>query len=353
MKVLITGGAGFIGSSVGSALIDAGHEVVVLDNLSTGRREFTAGRPFYEGEISDWEIVDQIFADHPDITTVVHCAASIVVPDSVSDPIAYYRNNVSATLELVESLVRNNCKNLVFSSSAAIYDVSEDFTVTETSALKPLSPYARTKSVVEEMLADITGGENLKVVSLRYFNPIGSDPQMRTGLQLPSPTHALGKLIQAKRENNVFTVTGTDYPTRDGSGIRDYIHVWDLADAHVRVVEQFDKVTSQDKHRVFNLGTGQGTTVRELIAAFDEVTGEVLQVQDGPRRPGDTAGSYTKAENARKELGWNPKYSVAEGIAHTLEWFEARKHILGDIDIREEPSLVDMSQHGTTTPTAG
>ena len=239
MKVLITGGAGFIGSTVGSALIDHGHEVVVLDDFSTGREEFTEGRPTYRGDIADRAVVDRIFAEHPDIEATLHCAAKIVVPESVADPIGYYRNNVSGTLELADALLANGCTKLLFSSSASIYAVPEDFTVDEDSPLAPTSPYARTKAVVEAMLQDVARGTDLTVVSLRYFNPIGSDPKRRTGLQLKYPSHALGKLIEARNAGEAFTVTGADYPTRDGSGIRDYIHVWDLADAHVRALENF------------------------------------------------------------------------------------------------------------------
>ena len=281
MKVLITGGAGFIGSTVGSALIDHGHEVVVLDDFSTGREEFTEGRPTYRGDIADRAVVDRIFAEHPDIEATLHCAAKIVVPESVADPIGYYRNNVSGTLELADALLANGCTKLLFSSSASIYAVPEDFTVDEDSPLAPTSPYARTKAVVEAMLQDVARGTDLTVVSLRYFNPIGSDPKRRTGLQLKYPSHALGKLIEARNAGEAFTVTGADYPTRDGSGIRDYIHVWDLADAHVRALENFPAALAGEDSAVINLGTGSGTTVFELVEAFNEVTGEKLETVVG------------------------------------------------------------------------
>jgi UDP-glucose 4-epimerase len=232
LKVLIAGGAGYIGSTIASACLDSGISPVILDSLVTGRREFTAGREFYEGDIADGPLVDRIFAEHPDIGAVIHCAALIVVPDSVADPVGYYRANVEKSLEFAAHLLRNGCQRLIFSSSAAIYRSGDDLIVDEESPVDPQSPYARTKAVCEAMFADIASAEPIRVLSLRYFNPIGSDPKMRTGLQLRRPTHALGKMIQAHDEGVPFLVTRTDYPTRDGSGIRDYIHVWDLAAAH-------------------------------------------------------------------------------------------------------------------------
>jgi UDP-glucose 4-epimerase len=274
MDLLITGGAGFIGSTIASAAIDAGRRPIILDSLITGRREFTEGRVFYEGDIVDPELVHRIFDDHPDIQAVIHCAALIVVPDSVAHPIDYYRANVSKTLDLVEILVECGCNRLIFSSSASIYKPSHDFSVDETSDLAPVSPYARTKVVVEEILGDIAAATDLKVLSLRYFNPIGCDPKLRTGLQTPSLTHALGKLIQSMETGKPFSLTGVDFPTRDGSGIRDYVHVWDLAQAHLAAVERFDSTLDTNSREVVNFGTGTGTTVKELVAAFESVVGK-------------------------------------------------------------------------------
>ena len=272
MKVLIAGGAGYIGSTIASACADAGITPLILDNLVTGRREFAAGREFYEGDIADGQLVDRVFKEHPDIDAVIHCAALIVVPDSVADPVGYYRANVAKSLEFVAHLLRNRCERLMFSSSAAIYGAGADLTVDENSPIDPQSPYARTKAVCEAMFADIAAAQPIRVLSLRYFNPIGADPKMRTGLQLPKPTHALGKMMQAQEEGIPFEVTGTDYPTRDGSGIRDYIHVWDLATAHVAALGRFDAlVASADAYTAINLGTGAGTTVRELLEAFNDV----------------------------------------------------------------------------------
>jgi len=209
-------GAGYIGSTIASVCSDSGINSVILDSLVSGRREMAAGREFYEGDIADGQLIDRIFAEHPDIGAVIHC------------------------LDFVGHLLRNGCRRLIFSSSAAIYQVSEDLTMDEDSPVDPQSPYGRTKAMCEAMFADIAAAEPIRVLSLRYFNPIGADPKMRTGLQLARPTHALGKMIQAHEEGVPFVVTGTDYPTRDGSGIRDYIHVWDLAAAHVAALDRFD-----------------------------------------------------------------------------------------------------------------
>lgn len=329
MKILIAGGAGYIGSTVASACLDAGIIPIILDNLMTGRREFVAGREFYEGDIADGLLLDHIFAEHPDIDAVVHCAALIVVPDSVSDPIAYYRSNVSKSLEFAAHLLRNGCERMIFSSSASIYRPGPDLTVDEGSPIEPQSPYSRTKAICEAMFGDIAATQSLRVLSLRYFNPIGADPKMRTGLQLRRPSHVLGKMIQAWEEGTPFQVTGTDYPTRDGSGIRDYIHVWDLASAHLAALEKFDDLLTERKRaEVINLGTGRGTTVRELLDVFNGVVSDPIAVIEAVRRPGDSVGAYTCIGLASDLLNWQPQYSIAEGILHSLHWSALRKDIL-------------------------
>ncbi len=328
MKVLIAGGAGYIGSTVGSACLDRGITPVIVDSLVTGRRRFAAGRAFYEGDIADGPLIDRIFADHPDIDAVIHCAALIVVPDSVADPLGYYRANVAKSLEFAAHLLRNGCQRLIFSSSAAIYASSADLVVDEDSPLDPQSPYARTKAVCEAMFADIAAAEPIRVLSLRYFNPIGADPRMRTGLQLPRPTHALGMMIQAHDERVPFLVTGTDYPTRDGSGIRDYVHVWDLATAHVAAVSRFD--TLPGPVTVINLGTGRGTTVWELLDAFNSVADRPVEARRAGRRPGDIAGAYTRADRAKRLLDWQARCDITEGIRHSLQWAAIRDEVLRD-----------------------
>jgi UDP-glucose 4-epimerase len=327
-KVLITGGAGFIGSTIASACLDRGITPVILDNLVTGRREFTRGRIFFEGDIADGALVDKVFAEHPDIGAVVHCAALIVVPDSVTDPIGYYQANVVKSLEMVEHLLRNRCGRMLFSSSAAIYSPGADLSVDEDSPIGPTSPYARTKAVCEQMFADIVAAEPLKLMSLRYFNPIGADPTLRTGLQVLEPTHALGRLILAMQAGEPFLITGTDYPTRDGTGIRDYVHVWDLAQAHLSALDAFDRVLADRTSAVINLGTGTGTTVRELVAAFNSVSDSPVETMDAPRRPGDAAGAFTRSDRAAQQLGWRTSFSIADGIRDALRWADVRDEIL-------------------------
>jgi len=220
---------------------------------------------------------------------------------------------------------------MVFSSSASIYGPTDDFSVDETSALSPESPYARTKAAFEGILSDVSAGTDLRVLSLRYFNPIGSDPQLRTGLQVRQPSHALGKMLHAHRTASTFQVTGTDWPTRDGTGIRDYVHVWDLAKAHVSALERFDDVLARlgSEYAVINLGTGRGTTVRELLQAVGTVLGEDLPFEDVDPRPGDIAGSYTRSGRAGQLLQWQPRLTVEDGIRDTLRWLDARAIRMG------------------------
>jgi len=329
VKTLVTGGAGFIGSTIASACLDSGVTPVILDDLSTGRAEFAAGRTFYQGDIADGVLFDRIFADHPDISSVVHCAAHMVVPESVSEPLAYYRNNVAKTIDMVEHLLRNRCRRLLFSSSASVYEPGPDLTVDESSALNPQSPYAATKMMVERILADSTAAYPLRALSLRYFNPVGADPKLRTGLQNPAPTHAMGQLIKAHQTGQPFTVTGVNWPTRDGSAIRDYIHVWDLARAHVLALQMYDDVLP-DEHgwEVLNLGTGSGTTVRELVAAFQAVVGGEASVNESGPRPGDVIGCYTKSDKAQRLLGWRAEMTIEAGIRTSLSWSAERGQIL-------------------------
>ncbi|MFD8636528.1 UDP-glucose 4-epimerase GalE [Streptomyces sp. NPDC059533] len=331
MKILIAGGAGFIGSTIASACIDSGIQPIILDNLATGRREFTADRAFYEGDICDGSLIDRIFAEHPDIQAAVDCAALIVVPDSVANPLGYYRENVSKGIQFLEHLVRNGCRNLLFSSSASIYQADPgDFSVDENSTIEPLSPYARTKALFETILRDVADSGALNVISLRYFNPIGADPELRSGLQIRTPTHALGKLIDVHHTGEPFTITGTDYPTSDGTGIRDYIHVADLAAAHINALTQFNEITRTSPYQVINLGTGQGTTVRELVTAFESVTGTPMNTIETDRRPGDSAGAYARVDRAQALLDWKAEHSIEDGIRDSLRWYAKRDTMLGD-----------------------
>ncbi len=330
MKVLIAGGAGFIGSTVASACLDAGMTPVILDNLHTGRCEFTVGRTFFEGDIADRSLVERIFTEHPDIEATLLCAALISVPDSVRDPAAYYEENVVKALRFASSIVDRGCTRIIFSSTGSIYGTSDTPEVDEESPLRPESPYARTKAVCEWMLRDIAESSHLRVMSLRYFNPIGADPQMRTGLQISEPAHALGRLISCNDSGEVFVVTGNDFPTRDGTGVRDYVHVWDLALGHVAALQRFDSVMDSTKYEVINLGSGHGTTVKELIAKFNDVVTSPVNSVDGPRRPGDVAGAYANYDKAARLLGWIPRRSLVDGIRDSIEWSRVRPQLLGE-----------------------
>jgi len=325
MKVLITGGAGYIGSTVASACVDAGITPVLLDSLITGRAEFARELDWYQGDIADAGLIARVFAEHPDIEAVVHCAALIVVPDSVRDPVGYYQANVAKSLDLVRELLRHGCHRLVFSSTGCFYQPGPDGSVDEGSPIVPGSPYARTKAACEGMFADIAAGTPLRVLSLRYFNPVGADPRLRTGLQHRYPTHALGKLIQARESGQPFAITGTDYPTRDGSGIRDYVHVWDLAIAHVAALRRFDAALGRATAVPINLGTGTGTTVRELADAFNLIAEPPVSVVTADRRPGDVAGAFSRSDRAKRLLGWEPQLSLGDGISDSLRWAGVRE----------------------------
>ena len=334
MKILVTGGAGYIGSTICSALKDGGHTPIILDSLVTGRAEFTRGHVFYQADIADRAAVDKIFKEHPDIQATIHCAALIVMPESTIKPYEYYHENVGKSIELFYTLKEVGCPHVVFSSSAAIYDTVPNFMVTESSPLNPTNPYARTKFMMEMVLRDFCTSYGMQGIALRYFNPIGADPQMRSGLHLETPTHALAKMVEVQLGRlPQFTITGTDFPTRDGTGIRDYIHVWDLAQAHVKAVEDFGGVFQRagnpaDNYLVINLGTGRGVTVRELVTAFEKVIGQPINKAEGSRRPGDAAGAYTNADTALRLLGWKAELSIEQAIRDSLKWGEERMKVL-------------------------
>lgn len=334
MKILITGGAGYIGSTICSALKDHGHTPIILDSLVTGREEFTRGHILYQADIADQKAVQLVFTEHPDIFATIHCAALIVVPESVSKPFDYYQENVVKSMQFFHQLAELGYPRVVFSSSAAIYDVVPGFMVTEESPLKPNSPYSRTKYMMEMVLQDFAHAYGLKGIALRYFNPIGADPQMRTGMHIQKPSHILGKLVEvALGEEPVFNITGVDWPTRDGTGIRDYIHVWDLAMAHVKAVEKFDSAINaaddpETPYVVINLGTGNGVTVRELVTAFEKVNGEPIAKVETQPRPGDVAGAYANADKAKALLGWEAELPIEKGIEDALKWGEIREGIL-------------------------
>ena len=332
MKVLVTGGAGYIGSITAKALEEAGHTPVILDSLLTGPRVFVKDRIFYEGDIADRDLLARVVAEHPDIDCTIHMAARIIVPESVEKPYEYYRDNVAKSLEMFDQLTRLGKPRVVFSSSASLYAMKEGFEVTEEDPLDPPSPYARTKGMMETVLRDISAATDLRAVILRYFNPIGSDPDLESGIYVREPSHVLGQLVMAAQGlKDSFTITGTDLPTRDGTGIRDYIHVWDLAKAHVQAVERFDDVLAKvgEPSTIINVGTGSGVTVRELVAAFERVFGQSVPVKEAPPRPGDAVGAFANVDKARDVLDWTAELNLDDAIASALAWGRKRKEILG------------------------
>jgi UDP-glucose 4-epimerase len=313
MKVLVTGGAGYIGSTTAKALEEAGHTPVILDSLLTGPLAFVRDRAFYEGDVADRELLRRIVADHPDLDATIHMAARIVVPESVEKPYLYYRDNVAKSLELFDELAALGKNRVLFSSSASLYATKDDFEVTEEDPLAPLSPYARTKRMMEQVLQDMAAATDLSAIILRYFNPIG-------------------QLVMAARgQKDSFTITGVDHPTRDGTGIRDYIHVWDLAKAHVRAIERFDDVIAAvgTPSSVINVGTGEGVTVRELVASFERVFGKEVPISEAPPRPGDAVGAFANVDKSRELLQWRTELSLDDAIASALAWGEKRQEILG------------------------
>ncbi|HEX7354454.1 MAG TPA: UDP-glucose 4-epimerase GalE, partial [Mycobacteriales bacterium] len=332
MDVLITGGAGYIGSTIATALEGAGHTPVLLDSLYKGRREFTAGRAFYEGDVADRDLLARIVDEHPAIGVTVHCAARISVPESVAEPYAYYRENVAKSLELFDALIDLGRPRVVFSSSGSVYATGEKLALEETDPTAPTSPYARTKIMMETVLTDMCAATDLRALLLRYFNPIGADPSFRSGPYDPNAGHVLGQLVAAARgEIPAFGITGTDYPTRDGTGIRDYVHVWDVALAHVAAVERFDAALEGARSTVVNVGNGDGVSVREMVAAFERVFGAAVPIEERRRRPGDAIGGYAVVDKAARVLGWRAASTLDEGIASALAWAERRGAVLPDL----------------------
>jgi UDP-glucose 4-epimerase len=332
MKVLVTGGAGYLGSITSKALEEAGHTPVILDSLLTGPRVFVKDRIFYEGDIADRQLVRRVVDEHPDLDATIHMAARIIVPESVSQPYEYYRDNVAKSLELFDELEKLGKPRVLFSSSASLYALKPEFEVLESDALDPGSPYARTKRMMEMVLEDMARATDLRAIILRYFNPIGSDPDLESGIYDKEPSHVLGQLVMAARGiKDTFTITGTDHPTRDGTGIRDYIPVWDLAQAHVRAVEKFDEVLAavDAPSTIINVGTGSGVTVRELVASFERVFGHEVPVTEAPPRPGDAVGAYANVDRSAELLGWKTTLTLDDAIASALAWGEKRQEILG------------------------
>ena len=323
MAVLVTGGAGYIGSHMVLALTDAREEVVVLDNLSTGFPWAIApGAKLIEGDIGDEALVGRIIKDHK-IEAIVHFAGSIVVPDSVTDPLGYYLNNTVKSRALLAAAVAGGVKNFIFSSTAAVYGNPKSMPVFEEEAPAPISPYGTSKLMTEYMLKDSHTAYGLNFVALRYFNVAGADPKGRTGQSTPRATHLIKVACEtALGQRASMDVFGTDYPTPDGTCLRDYIHVSDLISAHMQALKH---LRGGGASGIFNCGYGKGYSVLEVINAVGKANGKPVPHKLGPRRPGDPAGIVAGAQKVRDVLGWEPKYNDLDFIVKTaLDW---EKHL--------------------------
>ncbi|MEM7428945.1 MAG: UDP-glucose 4-epimerase GalE [Pseudomonadota bacterium] len=320
MSVLVTGGAGYIGSHMVLALNDAGEDVVVIDNLSTGFRwAVPPSVPFVKGDIGDPATVRKVMSDH-DVDAVVHFAGSIVVPESVTDPLGYYNNNTVNSRSLIECCVEQGVKRMIFSSTAAVYGIPSTSAVTEDSPTDPISPYGASKLMTEWMLRDTSAAHDFNYVALRYFNVAGADPKGRSGQSNPAATHLLKALMRtALGISDHMKIFGRDYDTRDGTCIRDYIHVSDLILAHVAALNYLKR---GGESGIFNCGYGHGCTVLEAIAAVERVLGQKINVIDAPRRAGDPPELISVAERARSVLGWEPIYDNLDIIVQTAHAWE-------------------------------
>ncbi|MGY5779569.1 UDP-glucose 4-epimerase GalE [Rhizobium sp. LEGMi135b] len=320
--VLVTGGAGYIGSHCCKAFAEAGWSVVTYDNLSRGWRDAVKWGPLVEGDIADAETVAATLRQYrPDV--VAHFAAYAYVGESVEFPELYYRNNSFGTLVLIEEMLKAGVDRLIFSSTCASYGIPTRTPIDETHPQWPINPYGWSKFMIERMVEDFSRARGLNAVVLRYFNAAGGDPDGEIGERHEPETHVVPLAIEAAiRPGRTFTINGTDFDTRDGTAVRDYIHVSDLAQAHVLGGE---KLLRDEGVHVYNLGTGNGTTVKELADAVSRISGQNLPVAYGPRRAGDPPALVAAADKAERELGWVPRHSGIDRIIETaLAWYRSR-----------------------------
>jgi UDP-glucose 4-epimerase len=321
MAVLVTGGAGYIGSHAVRQLSTAGHEVVVFDNLVTGHREAVGNTPLVEDDLLNTGRLTECMVQYR-VDRVLHFAANSLVGESMSDPEKYYRNNVAGTLSLLTAMRRCGADCIVFSSSAATYGMLEKMPIGEDAAQKPVSVYGTTKLIMEKMLADFDMAYGIRHVALRYFNVAGADPSGEIGEDHRPETHLIPIVLQTvlgMRDH--LDLFGNDYPTPDGTCIRDYIHVSDLVDAHILALKHLAK---GGKSRVYNLGNGRGFSNREIIRAAEEVTGKTIEVVDVARRPGDPPTLIASSDRISAELGWKPRHTKLEDIVATAwRWHES------------------------------
>jgi UDP-glucose 4-epimerase len=323
--ILVTGGAGYIGSHTVLALLQAGYGVIILDNLVYGHRDLVENVlevELIEGDTGDRSLLDNLFSTR-NIAAVMHFSAYAYVGESVSDPAKYYRNNVVGTLTLLEAMLAASIKKFVFSSTCATYGVPEVVPITEDHPQNPINPYGYTKLMVERILSDFHTAYDFKSVRFRYFNAAGADPQGRLGEDHNPETHLIPLVLQtALGKREFISIFGTDYPTPDGTCVRDYIHVSDLADAHVLGLKY---LLDGGDSEVFNLGNGNGFSVKEVIETAKLVTGREIPVKECDRRPGDPPSLIGSADKARKILNWQPQYSSLKDIlVHSWQWHQQR-----------------------------
>jgi UDP-glucose 4-epimerase len=321
MTVLVTGGAGYIGSHMVLALTEAGEDVVVIDNLSTGFSAFVPGGvPLFIGDAGDENLVENVIAAHR-VDAIIHFAGSVVVPESIRDPLGYYRNNTMTTRNLLNVAVRCNIPRFIFSSTAAVYGNPDSTPVAEDAATRPLSPYGMSKLMSEIMLHDVATAHGLNYVVLRYFNVAGADPQARVGLATAGATHLLKIAVEAATgQRPKVDIFGTDYPTPDGSCIRDFIHVSDLVDAHRGALAYLRQGGAS---ATFNCGYGRGYSVREVIEAVRRISGRMIAVQEAERRPGDIMTMIADTSRIQRAIAWTPRLADLDTIAaHALAWEE-------------------------------
>jgi UDP-glucose 4-epimerase len=318
MKIFVTGGAGYIGSHIVKALGEKGYDIVVYDNLSHGHEWAILYGKLIQGDLADRKLLRTTVAEEqPD--AVIHMAALIVVDESMREPLTYYRNNFINTLNLLETCVEQNITKFIFSSTASVYGIPEEAPVTEEAPLRPINPYGASKVMVEQVLKDISASGSLQYVSLRYFNVAGADPHARIGQARKDATHLITvSLRTALGMRSHLDIFGTDYPTPDGTCIRDYIHVDDLSDAHIRALEY---LMSGGSSTIYNCGYGHGFSVREVVEQVKKVTATDFPVHYTVRRPGDPPSLIADSSKLRKELGWKPRYDDLEYIIKTAwEW---------------------------------
>jgi len=319
MTILVTGGAGYIGSHIAHGLADLGEPVVVLDNLATGFRDaIPPAAQLVIGSTGDTALVGQVISEHR-VQAIVHLAASTVVPDSVADPLGYYGNNTANSLSLLKAAVESGVKHFVFSSTAAVYGNPEAPLVTEDATPSPMSPYGTSKLMTERMLQDVAIASGLKYVALRYFNVAGADPKLRTGQSTRAATHLIKAAVQAALGiRDHLDIFGSDYPTPDGTCIRDYIHVSDLVGAHIAALNY---LRDGGASAIMNCGYGHGYSVREVVDAVKRVSGVDFRVEMRPRRAGDPAAIVADVQAIKRILSWKPLYDDLQTIVgHALAW---------------------------------